>query len=296
MSTHDFAAGDPRQPVLASDVLEDVLADLKMQSGRKGKPYGIPSGFRDLDSMTGGFHPEQLTVIGGRCSMGKTGLALDIVHHVATEHKIPILYFSLEMSKEQLVSRLLRSMAEIDSGKFRFDGATNAEWNRLSMAAGKLKAAPLFIVDFSATTVDEICGKVASLNAKGNGPMLVVVDYVQMMGGKYEIFDNLSDTLRHLKMAAVELEIPIVALTQLPREIENREDKRPRLIDLGDCTDADVVLFVYRDEYYDHATERSGLAEVIVAKQRFGPVGTVELSFESSCGRFRDKQIKMVRN
>ncbi len=256
---------------------------------------GVPSGFADLDEQTTGFQPGDLVIIGGRPSMGKTALGLNIAQHVALELKEPVAIFSLEMSKEQLALRMLCSEAMVDSNSVRKGFIRKEDWHKLTSAAGRLAEAPIFIDDSSGTSVLEMRAKARRLKMEHHGGLgLVVVDYLQLMRGRGNFErreQEISEISRSLKGLAKELKVPVIALSQLNRGVESRVDKRPSLADLRESgaieQDADVIIFLYRDEVYQKDNpQNKGKAEAIIAKQRNGPIGTVHLTFLSSCTRF----------
>jgi len=247
---------------------------------------GVPSGFTDLDKMTTGFQNSDLIIIAGRPSMGKTAFALNIAQHAAISAERPVAVFSLEMSKEQLVIRMLCSEAEVDAHKLRSGFLARTDWPKLTQGAGILSEAPIFIDDSPAMTVLEMRAKARRLKAEQNLG-LIIVDYLQLMRGHRNMDSRereISEISRSLKALAKELNVPVIALSQLNRGVESRQDKRPQLSDLRESgaieQDADVILFVYRDEVYDKDnTDNKGIAEIIVGKQRNGPVGVVRLRF-----------------
>ncbi|HDJ28987.1 MAG TPA: replicative DNA helicase, partial [Proteobacteria bacterium] len=247
---------------------------------------GVPSGFTDLDKMTTGFQNSDLIIIAGRPSMGKTAFALNIAQHAAISGGKPVAVFSLEMSKEQLVIRMLCSEAEVDAHKLRSGFLSRTDWPKLTRGAGILSEAPIFIDDTPAMTVLEMRAKARRLKAEQNLG-LIIVDYLQLMRGHKNMDSRereISEISRSLKALAKELNVPVLALSQLNRGVESRQDKRPQLSDLRESgaleQDADVILFVYRDEVYDKDNpDNKGMAEIIVGKQRNGPVGIVRLRF-----------------
>jgi replicative DNA helicase len=251
---------------------------------------GVPSGYPDLDDMTAGFQPSNLVVVAGRPSMGKTALALNFAQHAAIEEEIPVAVFSLEMSKEALVQRLLCAEGRVDSGRLRRGKLQDDEFARLATAAGHLNTAPIWIDDTPAISVLEVRAKARRLAAEV-GLGLVIVDYLQLMSGPPNVENRqqeISRISRGLKSVAKELNVPVVALSQLSRAPEQRTDHRPVLADLRESgaieQDADLVLFVYREEVYEgpedpQGNSIEGEAELIVGKQRNGPTGTVDLYF-----------------
>lgn len=257
---------------------------------------GVPSGFRDLDELTTGFQKGDLIVVGGRPSMGKTAFTLNIAQHVGLESREPVAIFSLEMAKEQLAFRMLCSEAMVNSNSIRKGFIKKEDWHKLTGAASKLTGAPIFIDDSSAITVLELRAKARRLKME-HGLSLVIVDYLQLMRGKGSFErreQEISDISRSLKALAKELSIPVIAVSQLNRSVEQRRPPTPMLADLRESgaieQDADVILFLYRDEVYNKDTPANkGEAEVIVAKQRNGPIGKVNLTFNSSCTRFLNR-------
>ena len=255
---------------------------------------GIPSGFVDLDLITAGFQPSDFVVVAARPGMGKTSLCLNIAQYVGTKKDISVAIFSLEMSKDQVAQRMLCSEARIDAAKVRKGFIAEREWPELARAAGRLAEANIFVDDTPSISVLELRAKARRLKAeKGLG--LVIVDYLQLMRG-YGRPENrqqeISEISRSLKAMARELNVPVIAVSQLSRAVEQRTPKRPQLSDLRESgaieQDADLVLFIYREDYYNPNTPKKGIAEVIVAKQRNGPIGTVELMFQKDYARFEN--------
>ena len=255
---------------------------------------GIPSGFKDLDRKTAGFQNADLIIVAGRPSMGKTALCLNIAQHAAIMAKIPTAIFSLEMSKEQLAIRMLCSEARVDSARLRSGFLSESDWPKLTMAAGALSDAPIFIDDSAAISVLELRAKARRLKAD-RGLGLVIVDYLQLMRGRSSAErreQEISEISRSLKALAKELNIPVIAISQLSRKAEDRPGRRPQLSDLRESgaieQDADVIIFIYRDEVYNPDSDQRGQAEVIIGKQRNGPTGKVDLSFISEFTTFKD--------
>lgn len=246
---------------------------------------GVPTGFKPLDNILAGLQPSDLVIIAGRPSVGKTAFALNIAHNVAIGEQIPVAIFSLEMSKEQLVDRLLASEAGIDSWKLRTGNLDDNDFLKINHAYGALSEAPLFIDDSSIINVLEMRTKARRLQAE-HGLGLIIIDYLQLMsGGNPENrVQEVSAISRSLKGLARELNVPVVALSQLSRAVEQRPSKIPQLSDLRESgsieQDADVVMFVYREEVYDEDTERKGITDILVRKHRNGPIGQVELYFK----------------
>ena len=255
---------------------------------------GVPSGFKDLDRKTAGFQNAELIIVAGRPSMGKTALCLNIAQHAAINSKIPTAIFSLEMSKEQLAIRMLCSEARVDSARLRSGFLSESDWPKLTMAAGALSDAPIFIDDSAAISVLELRAKARRLKAD-RGLGLVIVDYLQLMRGRSGVErreQEISEISRSLKALAKELNIPVIAISQLSRKAEDRPGRRPQLSDLRESgaieQDADVIIFIYRDEVYNPDSDQRGKAEVIIGKQRNGPTGKADLSFISEFTTFKD--------
>ena len=277
-------------------VLKDVLNKIDTMYDKKESLTGISSGFPDLDAYTAGFQNSDLIIIAARPAVGKTALSLNIAQGIAMKQKIPVAIFSLEMSKEQLVQRMLCSEAEIDAQRLKTASLPDVGWKKLTKAIGRLSEAPIFVDDTAAITAMEIRAKSRRLKMeKGLG--LVIVDYMQLMQGRKRVenrVQEVSEIARSLKTLARELNIPVVAVSQLSRAIEQRHDRRPLLSDLRESGEieqtADVVIFIHREDYYNPASTKGNIAEVIIAKQRNGPVGTVELVFRKEIAKFSSKE------
>ncbi len=283
-------------------VLRGAVKTLETRYERKSAVTGVPSGYHKLDAMTAGFQPCDLIIIAARPSMGKTALAMSCAQNAAFEHKVPLLVFSLEMSKEALVERLLCAEARVDSSKLRAGFLDQRDWINITKAAGRISEAPIWIDDSGAPTLLEIRAKCRrwradpSIFRRGGGELgLVVVDYLQLIHGRPRGRDDsrereVSEISRGLKALAKELRVPVVALSQLNRGVESRSDKRPQLSDLRESgaieQDADLIAFIYRDEVYNKETQDKGIAEIIIGKQRNGPTGTVRLAFLNQYTRF----------
>lgn len=299
-----FEIADKRTKTSFSTLKEVIKSSFEMIEklyDKKGAITGAPSGFPDLDEMTTGFQPGDLVIIGGRPSMGKTAFGLNIAQRVGLDMKEPVAVFSLEMSKEQLALRMLCSEAMVDSNSVRKGFVRKEDWNKLTSAAGRLAEAPIFIDDSSNITVLEMRAKARRLKMEHGGISLIVVDYLQLMKGRGNFErreQEISEISRSLKGLAKELHVPVIALSQLNRMVEARQDRRPTLADLRESgaieQDADVIMFLYRDEVYNkNNTSNKGLAEIIISKQRNGPTGTIKLTFLASSTRFvpyTDKQ------
>lgn len=278
------------------DVIRETFKVIEHLYEKKEAVTGMPSGFKDLDELTSGFQRGDLIIIGGRPGMGKTAFALNIAQHVAVNVKETIAMFSLEMSKEQLAIRMLCSESMVNSSNVRKGYISRDEWPKLINAAGKLAGAPIFIDDSSAITVLEIRAKARRLKLEYGGLGLVIVDYLQLMRsrGNFERREQeISDISRSLKALAKELKVPVIALSQLNRGVEQRPNKRPVLADLRESgaieQDADVIIFLYREEVYNkNNPSMKGKAEVLIEKQRNGPTGLVNLTFLADSTRFVD--------
>lgn len=276
-----------------AETLISTFQDIEDRSEGLKLP-GITCGFYDLDAVTGGFQRSDLIIVAGRPSMGKTGFSISIAHNIAKAQHLPIAVFSLEMSKEQLVQRLLSSEARIESNRLRSGRVSQAEWEPLTMAISSLSELPIFIDDTANITATEMRSKVRRLQAEQGGNLgLVVIDYLQLMeGGSDNRVQELSRITRSLKSMARELNVPVIALSQLSRSVESRTNKRPMMSDLRESgsieQDADLVIMLYRDEYYNPDTPDRGIAEIIITKHRNGPTGTVKLLFDPQFTQFRN--------
>lgn len=255
---------------------------------------GVPTGFDDLDKLTAGLQPSDLIIVAGRPSMGKTSLAINIAEHAAIKHKLSVVIFSMESPGEQLAMRMMSSLGRIDQHKVRSGKLDDEDWPRLTSAVGILSDAKLFIDDTAALTPGELRSRCRRL-FREHGLDLIVVDYLQLMqvpGTKENRATEISEISRSLKALAKELNVPILALSQLNRSLEQRPNKRPLMSDLRESgaieQDADVILFIYRDEVYDEESPQKGLAEIIVGKQRNGPIGTIALTFLGQYTRFEN--------
>ena len=276
------------------NILMETFERIEFLHQNKGGITGVPSGFADLDKLTSGFQPSDLVIVAARPSMGKTALCLNIAQYASLRKELPVAVFSLEMSREQLVTRMLCAEAMVDQQKVRTGQLTDQDWQQLTMAAGPLARASLFIDDTPGITPMEMRAKCRRLKAE-HGLSLIVIDYLQLMQGGRKRTENrqqeISDISRSMKMLAREIQAPVIALSQLSRAVEQRQDKRPMMSDLRESgsleQDADIVMFIYRDEYYHpEDSEKKGQAEVIIAKQRNGPVGSVDLGFMKEYTKF----------
>jgi replicative DNA helicase len=275
------------------ETLIHAFQELEAQIETQAQP-GFLSGFYDLDAMTGGFQTSDLIIVAGRPSMGKTAFSLNIARNLANSYKLPVAVFSLEMSKEQLVQRLLASDSGIESNRLRAGRVSQNEWEPLSRALASLSEIPIFIDDTANITVTEMRSKCRRLQAEQGKPLgLVLLDYLQLMEGAGDNrVQELSRITRSLKGLARELNVPVIALSQLSRGVEARNNKRPMMSDLRESgsieQDADLVAMLYRDEYYNPDTPDRGITELIIAKHRNGPTGIVKLLFDPQYTRFRN--------
>jgi replicative DNA helicase len=253
---------------------------------------GVPTGWTDFDELTSGLQPSDLIVIAGRPSMGKTSMVLNIVEHAAIKDKLSVAVFSMEMPGEQLAMRLMSSLGHIDQHRIRTGKLNDDDWPRLTSAVQMLNDTKMFIDDTPALTPGELRARCRRI-AREHGLNLVVIDYLQLMqvtGTKENRATEISEISRSMKALAKELSVPVIALSQLNRSLESRNDKRPVMSDLRESgaieQDADVIVFIYRDEVYNQDSDQKGIAEIIIAKQRNGPIGTVKLAFRGQFTRF----------
>jgi replicative DNA helicase len=280
-------------------LMMETLNTIDRLHEQKMSVTGVPTGFIDLDKLTAGFQPSDLVIVAGRPSMGKTAFCLNIAEHAALETGAGVALFSLEMSKEQLAMRMLCSEARVDLKRVRTGQIRQDEFTALAHAASRLSAAPIYIDDTPALTVLELRAKARRLSRDPNSNLkMIVVDYLQLMRsseGKDSREQEISEISRSLKALAKELNVPVVALSQLNRQVESRSPPKPRLSDLRESgaieQDADVIAFIYREEAYDEDTDRKGIAEIIVAKQRNGPIGSVDLAFLREYTRFENREM-----
>ncbi|MFH1202571.1 MAG: replicative DNA helicase [Candidatus Omnitrophota bacterium] len=276
------------------DVIKDTIERIDQLYQKKAHVTGIPTGFIDFDTKTAGLQDSDLIVIAGRPSMGKSSFAINIAEYVAVTEKLPVAFFSLEMSKEQLAQRILCSHARVDAHKVRTGFLSPSDWPRLTTAASKLSETSLFIDDTPAMTVLELRAKARRLKSQ-HDIRLIVLDYLQLVRGSGRIENRqqeISDISRSLKALARELKSPVIAISQLSRAVESRQDHRPQLSDLRESgaieQDADLVVLLLREEYYSPNEDNKGIAEVNIAKQRNGPVGIMKLSFIKEYMRFEN--------
>jgi len=278
------------------EIVKESFATIEKLFKKKEAVTGVPSGFKELDRMTAGFQPSDLIIIAGRPSMGKTAFCLDVAEYAAIYNKIPVAIFSLEMSKEQLVIRMLCSQAHVEGTRLRTGYLNESDWPKLTIAAGSLSESPIYIDDTAALSVLELRAKARRLKSD-HGLGMVIVDYLQLMRGRSRVESRqqeISEISRSLKALAKELNIPVIAVSQLSRKTEERTGNRPQLSDLRESgaieQDADLILFIYRDEVYNRSEDNPnrGKAEVIIGKQRNGPIGKIDLAFLDKFTTFKE--------
>lgn len=282
-------------------LLTRAISRLEILFKQKGAITGIATGFKDFDNMTSGLQKGELVIIAGRPSMGKTTLAMNIAEKVAISGRLPVAVFSMEMPGEQIVLRLLSTIGSIDHQRIRTGQLQEGDWPRIAQAVSMLSETQLFIDDTPALTPMEIRAKARRLKREQGGLGLIVVDYLQLMQSTGRA-DNrvavISEISRSLKSLARELDLPVIALSQLNRNLENRPNKRPLMSDLRESgsieQDADLIVFIYRDEVYHENSPDKGIAEIIIGKQRNGPVGTIKLTFSGACTQFKDHTAQQV--
>jgi replicative DNA helicase len=277
-------------------IIFDAFGKIEQLYASKGGITGLASGFKDLDRLTSGLQASDLILVAARPSMGKTAFTLNIASNVAIREKQAVAFFSLEMSKEQLVQRMLCAEASIDSQRLRIGELEDRDWSKLISAADRLSSAPIFIDDTAGITVMEMRSKARRLKIE-HDLKLIIIDYLQLMqgsGGKggENRQQEISEISRSLKALAREINVPVIALSQLSRSVESRQVKKPMLSDLRESgsleQDADIVAFLYREDYYNPDTENKNITEVIIAKHRNGPVDTVQLFFHKQFTKFSD--------
>ena len=285
---------ESQKSVHIKDLVKEGIETLDRLYQRKEHITGVATGFAKLDNMTSGLQKSDLVIIAGRPSMGKSALAVSIAENVGIEHKFGVALFSLEMSKEQLVQRMLCSQARVDAHKVRSGFLSPSDWPKLTAAAGRLSESKIFIDDTPAISALELRAKARRLKANSDID-LIILDYLQLMRGNAKSDgrqQEISEISRSLKALARELKVPIIAISQLSRAVESRQDHRPQLSDLRESgaieQDADLVVLLMREEYYAPTEENRGMADVIIAKQRNGPVGTVKLAFMKEYMRFEN--------
>ena len=278
------------------DVVLSVINKIEAAAKHKGTVTGIYTGFYDLDYKTSGLQPSDLILIAARPSMGKTAFVLNLAQYIAVRNKIPTAIFSLEMSKDQLVNRILSMESKVDSQAMRTGSLQGSDWEKLVESAGAISGAPLMIDDTPGISVADLRSKCRKFKLE-YGLKLIIIDYLQLMtGGRHSESrqQEISEISRSLKALAREMNAPVIALSQLSRACETRPDHRPMLSDLRESgaieQDADVVMFIYRDDYYNKDTDKKGISEIIIAKQRNGPIGTVELVWLPNYTKFANKE------
>lgn len=275
------------------DVLVRTYDNIEVMNNRVGEVTGLATGFSELDRMTAGFQRNDLIIVGARPSVGKTAFALNIAQNVASKTGENIAIFSLEMGAEQLVMRLLCAEGNIDAQRLRTGSLTDEDWGKLTMAMGSLSNAGIFIDDTPGVRITDIRSKCRRLKQE-HGLGMILIDYLQLILGSGRSGENrqqeVSEISRSLKALARELKVPVIALSQLSRGVEQRQDKRPMMSDIRESgsieQDADVIAFLYRDDYYDRESESKNIIEIIIAKQRNGPTGTVSLAFVKEYNKF----------
>jgi len=301
---YDIASQKASQALLPiKDLVYDTYAKIEERYNNKDTLTGTPTAFYDLDTMTNGLQKSDLIILAARPAMGKTSFALNIAQNVALKANIPVAIFSLEMSKEQLVQRLLCAEAEVDTQRLKTGNMQAKDWEKLAVAMDAFSQAPIYIDDTAGCTITDLRAKCRRLAMAEKNLGLIVIDYLQLIegSGREDRMQQISSISRGLKILAKELNVPIISLSQLSRAVEGRTDKRPMLSDLRESgsieQDADIVMFIYRDEYYKNADSdedeaekatNKGEAEIIIAKHRNGPVGTVKLLFQGNITKFKN--------
>jgi replicative DNA helicase len=283
-----------KQVVSIRQSLQEAFDDLVKRSENRGQLDGLTTGFKDLDGLTSGMQKQELIIVAGRPSMGKTAFALNIAEAVALRAKQPVLVFSMEMSASQLALRLISSLGRLNQQKLRDGDLPDEEWPRVSQAVSLLSESKIFIDDTPALSPGELRSRARRM-MREHGLGLVVIDYLQLMqvpGNKENRATEISEISRNLKAMAKELDVPVIALSQLNRALEQRNDKRPVMSDLRESgaieQDADLILFIYRDEVYNKESNHKGIAEIIIGKQRNGPIDTVKLTFLGQYTKFEN--------
>lgn len=289
--------------VHVKDLVLKTYEKIEYRYEHQGELIGVPTAFYELDTMTNGLQKSDLIILAARPSMGKTAFALNIAQNVAIKAKVPVALFSLEMSKEQLLQRMLCSEAEVDTQRLKTGNMQSKDWEKLANAMNEFSQAPIYIDDTSGCTLTDLRAKCRRLKMEEKNLGLIVIDYLQLMesSGREDRMQAISAISRGLKTLARELDVPVIALSQLSRAVESRTDKRPMLSDLRESgaieQDADIVMFIYRDEYYrksddgDEEVQKAaakGESEIIIAKHRNGPVGTVKLLFQGNITKFKN--------
>ena len=283
-------------------VVMNAIAKIEQASKQKGVVTGIPTGFIDLDRQTAGLQPSDLILIAARPSMGKTAFVLNLAQHITIHEHLCAAIFSLEMSKEQLVNRMFALESRVDAQKLRTGNLQEADWENLVEGAGKIGNSKLIIDDTPGISIGQMRSKCRKYKME-MGLNIIIIDYLQLMtgSGKSESRQQeISEISRSLKALARELNVPVIALSQLSRAVEQRPDHRPMMSDLRESgaieQDADVVMFIYRDDYYNHDSDMKGVSEIIVAKQRNGPIGTIELTWLPELTKFANRDRSQYHN
>jgi len=282
-------------PLPIQQVLAQAVQRIDRLFRSKSKITGTSSGFTDLDEMTAGLQAADLVIVAGRPSMGKTTFAMNIVENVLIKEKKPVLFFSLEMPGESIVLRMLSSLAQLDQSSLRAGKLAGGDWDRFSSAVAMLSETKLYIDESAGISPTEMRARARRIVREHGELALIVVDYLQLMqvpGSKENRTTEISEISRSLKLLAKELSVPVIALSQLNRELEHRPNKRPIMSDLRESgaieQDADLIIFIYRDEVYNKESEDKGKAEIIIAKQRNGPIGSLSLAFQGQYCRFEN--------
>ena len=298
---------DSKSVISIKDIVGNVYEKIQEREKSKGQLTGVDTGFYELNTYTNGLQKSDLIILAARPAMGKTAFALNIAQNAALRAKVPVAIFSLEMSKDQLAQRLMCSEAEVDTQRLRTGNVQAKDWDKLAKAMADLYDSKIYIDDTAGCTITDLRAKCRRLAMAEKNLGLIVIDYLQLIEGtgREDRMQQISSISRGLKILAKELNIPILALSQLSRAVEGRNDKRPMLSDLRESgsieQDADIVMFIYRDEYYKNANEdeddaekaaNKGEAEIIIAKHRNGPVGTVKLLFQGSITKFKNPVVK----
>ncbi|TNE86768.1 MAG: replicative DNA helicase [Deltaproteobacteria bacterium] len=287
------ADGDQKGWSAISSIIDDEIVAIEERGQKDSDVAGIPTGFLDLDAKLAGLHPTDLIVLAARPAMGKTALALNLAQNAALRGGVGVGIFSLEMGRGQLVSRMLCTLGEVDASRVRKGRLDPDDWDRMNAASDELRKLHVYIDDTGNLSIGELRARALSLAAKAPNLGLIVIDYLQLMKGDPRITSReqqISSISRGLKALAKDLNVPVIALSQLNRGVESRQNKRPLVSDLRESgaieQDADLILFIYRDEYYNEDSPEPGVAEVIIAKHRAGPTGTVKLAFQGQFTRF----------
>ena len=300
----DIAANKATSDLVhAKDLVLKAYENIEYRYEHQDELLGTPTGFYDLDDTLNGLQKSDLIILAARPSMGKTAFALNIAQNVAIRAKVPVAIFSLEMSKDQLMHRMLCSEAEVDSQRLKTGNMQSKDWEKLANAMNEFSQAPIYIDDTSGCTITDIRAKCRRLKMQEKNLGLVLIDYLQLMegSGREDRMQQISAISRGLKILAKELDVPVIALSQLSRAVESRTDKRPMLSDLRESgaieQDADIVMFIYRDEYYRKTedgeeevqrAETKGESEIIIAKHRNGGLGTIKLIFQGNITKFKN--------